>query len=191
MNRCGNMTTALESTDTARPPIRPLPLRARALLGTIRSPASSFQGLFQNLGGQGKRVHAGAAGAGVARILQPFHHHSGQQIPRCRRPPLRGPCPNCGRRSAAPAGQLPQTAAAHGEPALAAHVHLHVIDGVGQDQVEIALLAGLVLAGWPAAQCLSLSAAGKRRDRRAERLFQPRDAVFGHVARQILDGFQA
>ncbi len=37
--------------------------------------ALDFEGLGQDFGGQRKWVHAGAAGGGVAGVLEPFHHH--------------------------------------------------------------------------------------------------------------------
>src|SRR3954447_11263309 len=45
------------------------------------------------------------------------------------------------------AGDFGEDAAAEGVAALTGDVHLYVVDRLGEDEVEIALLGGLVLAG--------------------------------------------
>ena len=55
--------------------------------------------------------------------------------------------PTVEREAQSAARNLREQAAAKGISALTAYVHLHVVHGLSHDQIQVALLAGLMLAG--------------------------------------------
>ncbi len=78
---------------------------------------------------------------------------------------------------------LGKNAPSHGESALAANIHLHVIHAFAEDQVEIAQLIRLMLAagqrqviGLPKALISSVIV-------RRQRFFEPGHAILRHVTR--------
>ena len=88
------------------------------------------------------------------------------------------------------ARDLGEQLAPHTVAALAANIHLHIVHRPIQNEIQITLFAGLVLAAGQRNQVFFLEAQIRRVVLRRQRLFQPGDVEGYHLSRQLLDTFQ-
>ena len=173
----GYRSITASSTSTPRPGSR----------GTIRSPGIDLQRLFEDLLRERERLHAGARRQSSSTG---YSSHSttvsGQQMPRCAAATTSSAVPQLWNANFRPARcdfrhQPPRDRIA----ALADHVHLHVIDGAGQDQIHVTQFVRLVLAARRAGRSSPPSAAIRLMIVRRHRLFEPGDLVLGELLRQM------
>src|SRR5579859_3096033 len=96
--------------------------------------------VFQDLAGYRKWIHRFHCGRGVDRVLQPLDYRvrpADTQVGGGDHFEVGAPAMES--ESQAGGGDFGEEAPAHGEASLAADVHLHVVYGLGEDQIEVAL----------------------------------------------------
>ena len=84
----------------------------------------------------------------ITRIFEPLDYGIGPADPEMRRGEhFELSTPAMKSESQLPARQYVEQAPPHGEPSLTAHIHLHIVDGVAVDQIEVAPFVRLMFSG--------------------------------------------